>query len=146
MDALKYKIQNDPYYANVIINIEAIDVLTNSSTHVSNIFLHCVDQNFKELQLATTTTINYNDGFYEHDNSLSFIPKLPNPPWELHDIKQVFQFEGGMETIVPWPKINSSPINEYNSEGLFCMAFPTLFPIGIKMPLQPRTAQIHLHE
>ena len=31
---------------------------------------------------------------------------------------------------VDWPDISTSPINEYDTEGLFDMAFPTIFPTG----------------
>ena len=39
-----------------------------------------------------------------------------------------------------------SPINEYNTEGLLSMAFPTLFPIGTAMLLQPRIHKVDMHE
>ena len=39
-----------------------------------------------------------------------------------------------------------SPINEYNTEGIISMAFPTLSPTGTTMLLQPRIHQIDMHE
>lgn len=30
-----------------------------------------------------------------------------------------------------WPNIESTPINEFTTEGFICMAFPTLFTYGI---------------
>jgi hypothetical protein len=45
-----------------------------------------------------------------------------------------------------WPIVGSSPINEYNTEGLFDMAFPTLFSRGEADWLQPRMRNAHLHE
>ena len=39
-----------------------------------------------------------------------------------------------------------SPINEYNTEGLLSMAFPTLFPTGTKMLLKPRNHEVDMHE
>ena len=45
-----------------------------------------------------------------------------------------------------WPGIGSSPINEYNTIGLFDMAFPALFPKGEADWLQPRMQNVHLHE
>ena len=29
-----------------------------------------------------------------------------------------------------WPSIGGTPINEFQTEGYFSMAFPTLFPTG----------------
>ena len=45
-----------------------------------------------------------------------------------------------------WPEIGLSPINEYNTEGLFDMAFPTLFPMGNTNWFQPCLKDAHLHE
>ena len=45
-----------------------------------------------------------------------------------------------------WPEIGLSPINEYNTEGLFDMAFPTLFPTGTADWLQPHFKDVRLHE
>ena len=42
--------------------------------------------------------------------------------------------------------IGSSPVNEYNIEGLFDMAFPTLFPTGDAEWLQPWICNVRLHE
>ena len=47
-------------------------------------------------------------------------------------------------TTIEWSYIGSSPINEYNTEGLFDMEFPTLFPNGDALPRQPRTKNILL--
>lgn len=32
--------------------------------------------------------------------------------------------------ILPWPKLQSVPINEFTCDGYICRAFPTLFPTG----------------
>ena len=42
--------------------------------------------------------------------------------------------------------IGSSPINEYNTIGLFDIEFPSLFPKGEVDWLQPRRRNVHLHE
>jgi ATP-dependent DNA helicase PIF1 len=48
--------------------------------------------------------------------------------------------------VINWPTMDSSPINEYKVEGLFDMAFPTLFPKGEANWLQLRMRNVHLHE
>ena len=37
---------------------------------------------------------------------------------------------GRSNDVINWPRLSSSPINEYNTEWLFDMEFPTLFPRG----------------
>ena len=48
--------------------------------------------------------------------------------------------------IVVSPPMSSTPINEYTTEGLFYMAFPTLFPNGTALPMQPRAREVKIHE
>ena len=45
---------------------------------------------------------------------------------------------------IDWPDIGSSPINECNTEGLFNIAFPTLFPNGDSFPHQALIKDISL--
>lgn len=45
-----------------------------------------------------------------------------------------------------WPNIGTSRVNEYNTEGLLDMEFPTLFPTGDVYWLQPRICSFELHE
>ena len=49
-------------------------------------------------------------------------------------------------TIINWPKIRASPINEYVIEGLLDMAFPTLFPNGDCDWIGARNRNVYLHE
>ncbi|XP_059064746.1 uncharacterized protein LOC131856825 [Cryptomeria japonica] len=49
-------------------------------------------------------------------------------------------------TLIDWPKIGASPINEYVTLGLLDMAFIALFPDGRCHWLEPRMRQVHLHE
>ena len=50
------------------------------------------------------------------------------------------------DDILVWPPISTTPINEYTTEGLFDMAFPTLFPNGTALPMQPRAREVKIHE
>lgn len=73
------------------------------------------------------------------ESTSSFIPKLPCSPRELDAINKILQLEIDDNNVIAWPDISFSPINEYTTEGLFAMTFPTLFPNGTALPLQPRT-------
>ena len=50
-----------------------------------------------------------------------------------------------LATSIDWPPIGISPNNEYNTEGLLSMAFPTMFPIDAAMVTQPRIHQVEMH-
>ena len=70
---------------------------------------------------------------------------MPNAEREMEKIKEFVQFTSNSPpTISHWTTIGSSPINEYNIEGLFDMEFPTLFPNGDALPRQPRIKRIPL--
>ena len=47
-------------------------------------------------------------------------------------------------TTIGWPDIGSSPINEYNIEGIFDISFPTLFPNEDTLPHQACIKNISL--
>ena len=62
-------------------------------------------------------------------STFSFI--FPNTHLEMEKIKDfIHTTSTTLPTTIDWPDIGSSPINEYNIEGLFNIAFPTLFPNG----------------
>ena len=46
---------------------------------------------------------------------------------------------------VPWPNMGP-PLSEYTTKGLFTMAFPSLFPLGLADPLLCRPQKIELYE
>jgi hypothetical protein len=84
----------------------------------------------------------------------SFASKLPNEPWDIDLIRSLENntdakennTNGGSTKMLNWPSIGSSPINEYNVEGLFNVAFPTLFLRGEADWLQTKMRNFHLHE
>ena len=47
---------------------------------------------------------------------------------------------------IDFPPIEMSPLNEYNTEGLLSMAFPTLFSTGTTMLLQPHIHEVDMHK
>ena len=79
-------------------------------------------------------------------NSTSFMVSLPKKQRELQIIKESLDLDHEPNTKLDWPHISSTPINEYTTEGLFDMAFPTLFPNGTAKPMQPRARDVQLHE
>lgn len=96
--------------------------------------------------MPSTNSTNVGKEENGSSNFTSFIPCLPNARRELQAIKDVLQIEKKEKNILSWPKISSSLGNEYNTEGLFSMAFLKNFSTGATLPLQPRNIKIHLHE
>ena len=47
-------------------------------------------------------------------------------------------------TCVDWPDISRDPVDEFESEGYFTRAFPTLFPTGVGEFLAPRQRSVRL--
>ena len=74
--------------------------------------------------------------------SSSFTSTQTNARTEVEEIRQLLHIPNiPLPPSIDWPPIEMSPINEYNTEGLHFMDFPTLFPIGTTILLQ---AWIHV--
>ena len=72
---------------------------------------------------------------------------MPNAQRDIEEIQNFVNKESSLSHLdMEWPEIGLSPINEYNTEGLFDMAFPTLFPTGTVDWLQPHLKNVRLHE
>ena len=77
----------------------------------------------------------------------SFVANLPPTFTEVAEVRSLLETESGCPTRkVQWPTISPFPINEYNTEGLFVMAFPTLYPTGNADFKQQRLKDVHMHE
>eukprot|EP01018_Ginkgo_biloba_P033877 Gb_14372 [translate_table: standard] len=118
MNALFYKIRHDKYYVDVQIGEQAMVLLPEHPMDVSS--------------LLSTIEVDIEDardgGQHIRDDSHEEV-LLENP---------------GANTgeVVDWSNIDLSPLNEYNTEGIFDMAFPTLFPTGEVEWLQPHIRNI----
>ena len=82
-------------------------------------------------QMVHETSCNESDGVIDH-NSTSFISVPQQEQTEIEAIQNVIQEQN--ITPLPWPEMSRSPINEFTTEGLATMAFPTLFPYGTGDP------------
>ena len=94
--------------------------------------MSCTDQppnSFEPYELQSSSFISTQSNARIEDEEirqLLHIPNIPPPP------------------SIDWPPI--SPIDEYNTEGLLSMDFPTLFPTGTTMLLQPRIHEVDMHK
>ena len=75
--------------------------------------------------------VTSNDTTAEEKYSSSFVPNAAPPATEREVIQQGMQELGqSRSSTLMWPSIGGTPINEFQTEGYFSMAFPTLFPTG----------------
>jgi len=146
--ALEYKIKIEPYYRDVQFNSSAISALPDHPTDISSLLHNVTTSSFEPHQTTTDST-------YDTDVMLppleiqpsSFVLVLPNSCTELEHICNYFHLTHSNSTsFIDWPPISLTAINEYNSIDLFAMAFPTLFPTGIAMIMQPRLTKVEMHE
>ncbi|XP_059076947.1 uncharacterized protein LOC131876152 [Cryptomeria japonica] len=147
--ALKYKIEHDKYYSDVIVNENALNDL--SSNFDENIFnrlktVHMeFDSDANEIIFVGPIMEIDEGNTIDHTNSMA--SKLPNAQKEMELIHAWINNPDTNQTaLIDWPAIGTSPINEYVTLGLLDMAFPTLFPDGRCDWLEPRMRRVHLHE
>jgi len=75
--------------------------------------------------------------------SSSFVPNAAHQSTEQETVHQVQDRQTGSNSAtLMWPTIGGAPINEFNTEGYFSMAFPTLFPTGAADFLGQRCNQV----
>lgn len=146
--ALEYKTKNDPYYCDVQFNSSAISALPDHPTDISSLLRNVTTSSFEPHQTNIDST-------YDTDVMLppleiqpsSFVPILPNSNTELEHICNYLHLtQSNSTSSIDWPPISLTAMNEYNTIGLFSMAFPTLFPTGIAMIMQPRLTKVEMHE
>ena len=83
---------------------------------------------------------------YNNSPTVSCLGMNPERGWN-PDLKESYlptPMSTTLPTTIDWPDIGSSPINEYNTEGLFDIAFPTLFPNEDALPHQACIKNISL--
>lgn len=73
----------------------------------------------------------------------SFVSALPNSHTRLEEIcNYLLPPHPNSTTSLSWPSVSPFDINEYTTEDLFSMAFPTLFPTGAAIIGQPRLRKL----
>ena len=100
------------------------------------------DISMLNLEMYIDKEINGDSSAYT-SSSMSKHPKMMH---ELQIIMKKLQLEDDASNVINWPVIDLFPINEYNIEGLLDMAFPTLFPKGSTLYMQPNIEVIKAHE
>lgn len=124
-EALTWLLANNIYYQNIGVILDQ-DTLASLSGDGDLTDLPTIQPTESQGEVTpgdTTTT--------EEHYSTSFVPNAAPPATERETIQHAIQsLEQPRSSRLMWPSIGGTPINEFQTEGYFSMAFPTLFPTG----------------
>lgn len=127
-EALSWLLKNNCYYrANQVhINAEALEQLPEDGN------LSTVTSVQPDPPTAPQGCQPSEEDPYTAHLSSSFVPNAAHQSTEQETVHQAVQDRqtGSHSAALMWPTIGGAPINEFNTEGYFSMAFPTLFPTG----------------
>ena len=154
LNALLWLQQNNPFYKSISIDHMLIEQLpengvpneifhtdqntllttgmTNKShTQTNSEVFETTDQSDTQ---STSDDSDIDDTEANHDlsqhNYTSFVPTPHAQETELDYMQRVIN----NNTQLSWPTLSQTPVNEFDTEGLATMAFPTLFPYGTGDP------------
>ena len=126
---------------------DVVEDLPENATDVSHMLnsvtLPDIDE---DTEFAMLEGIPGVDDMLDGLQTTSFASRLPSAPREIEIIRawannpnlDESNTNEELTNVLNWPGIGSSPINEYNTVGLFDMEFPSLFPKGEAYWLQLR--------
>ena len=139
---------NDPYYKDVRVNIIALSSLPLESKNISPLHHHVNPHDTPFNEHSSPSTVQLPNSLESHELQSSYFISTKENSWT--EVEEIIHFlhiaEGPVLASIDWPPRGISPINEYNTEGLLSMAFPTLFPTCVVMLKQPRIHQVEMHE
>ena len=121
------------YFSNITINYDNLSSLPEDD-HITNMPSVSVPCGNEEPEMFTNTT-------EDPDLSRTFVPSLHQNMTEEESVRH--SLESGIIP-VPWPARGQLPLNEFQCEGYFTCAFPTLFPTGAAEFLAPRLNSVSL--
>ena len=145
---LEFKISNALYYKDVHLDLQALHALPLEPIDVSSLLHHATTPG-SDVQLPSPTTDDATPSMPIPTSieTSSFVFALPDSRTETEEIRRFASTTPTTpSTSIDWPPIGLSPINEYNTEGLLSMAFPTLFPTGVPMLKQPCLYEVSMQE
>lgn len=125
LGALQWMVRNNIYYRNISISQEALALLPEDGDLTGVCSVNIVSSlSDEEEPLAQGVDDPYNSHLER-----TFVPIVTQRLTEQETISA--------SQVIPWPTAGASPI-EFNTEGYFSCAFPTLFPTGAADFLAPR--------
>ena len=127
LQAITWLKENNPFYADIEIDYEALQRLPVDGITSDLPTTDDPQQDVQQDNETGTIEESPQNIFIENQHdSHSFIPLPQAQQSEQHAIRALINGEDPLE----WPSNDGQPINEFQTEGLATMAFPTLFPHG----------------
>lgn len=146
--ALYWLKNNNQYYRNILIDEQALSQLPEDGdvAHLlANLDMN-IDPQFA--QGPNQQNQSNEEGMNQFESSC--FPSLPalneNDAIERSLRRGDASQAGSERDIGSWPDLSQNPLNEFNTEGLICRAFPTLFPYGRGDLNSPRLHTIPKHK
>ena len=138
LDSLLWLKQNNPHYKNVEINTQALNELPVNGTPTNLLTVEANDDDVThktvENDVGPPTDNSSEDTVYNNLTEMSsFLPVGEEHKQELAAVRNQLPSEEPMS----WPTVEDQPLNEYQTQYLAAMAFPTLFPDGKGDPTNP---------
>ena len=130
-NALLWLINNNPHYAELKINEDALNSLLENGVPEDLIAVETADEivsdNNITLDLGPPTDNPCEDIVYNDSTEMStFLPVGEQQEQEIQAVRNQLSANEPMT----WPTVENEPLNEYQISHLATMAFPTLFPDG----------------
>ena len=150
LNLLRYLKQHNPYYANISIlpadrvNLPADGPVLDRLPQLQSTAGEQAPADDTEPTEGSTSFVL--DSLSEEHNT--FLPDFHPALYEVDAIQKGMQEIGitaRSSEPVPWPPFGP-PLSEYSTEGLYSMAFPSLFPLGVADYFTPRRQRLELYE
>ncbi len=130
-DALLWLVQNNPHYAELEIDEGALNSLPENGIPADLMTVETENEIISDDNVMTDLgppTDNPSEDIVYNDSTdmNSFLPVGEQEEREIEAVRNQLSAHQTM----PWPAVESEPLNEYHISYLATMAFPTLFPDG----------------
>lgn len=136
-DALHWLINNNLHYTDVQVNLHSLNSLPENGIPHDLISVETENDNTDSSQPDLVPQNDDDDIVYNGGTEMSsFLPIPQCQQQEIEAVQQQLSFSQHNEHM-PWPTVDSEPLNEYLTPFLATLAFPALFPDGRGDPTNP---------
>ena len=140
-DALHWLLNNNPHYTDVQVNLHSLNSLPENGIPHDLISVETENCNTDSSQPDLGPQNDDDDIVYNEGTEMSsFLPIPQCQQQEIEAVQQQLSFSQNNEHM-PWPTVDSEPLNEYLTPFLATLAFPALFPDGRGDPTNPSLYQ-----